>query len=66
MMSVKVPSPKTTSVAFGGPLCEDLYVTSATEHVTPSEFEEYPHAGYLFKVTGLGSRGIPGQPVRYV
>ena len=43
-----------TSCCFGGPNCEWLFVTSANVFQDPSE---YPNAGSIFIVKGLGTRG---------
>jgi len=53
LRTVTIPTPKVTSVAFGGPHLEDLYVTTASEGGAP------PPAGALFRVTGLGVKGLP-------
>ena len=51
---VEIPALETTAVAFGGNDLSDLYVTTG---IHKSEVEE--HAGKLFKVTGLGVKGVP-------
>ncbi|KAK9298960.1 hypothetical protein QLX08_007876 [Tetragonisca angustula] len=48
-----------TSVAFGGPNLDILYVTSASMGLDENQLKEQPHAGYLFAVKGLGARGFP-------
>ncbi|XP_017892939.1 regucalcin-like [Ceratina calcarata] len=48
-----------TSVAFGGPNFDVLYVTSANVDLTEDELKEQPYAGYLFAIKGLGVRGYP-------
>ena len=45
-----------TSCCFGGPNYEWLFVTSANVFQDPSE---YPNAGSIFVVKGLGTRGAP-------
>ncbi|XP_012255921.2 regucalcin-like [Athalia rosae] len=60
LQSVSLPAAKITSVAWGGPKLDELYVTSASRFDT----EENRHAGRLFKVTGLGTSGGPGVPVK--
>lgn len=50
-----------TSVAFGGPDMDILFVTTAA---TSRDGEQPPLAGHLFKVTGLGVKGLPGVKVR--
>ncbi|CAL7942671.1 unnamed protein product [Xylocopa violacea] len=48
-----------TSVAFGGPNLDVLYVTSASIGLNENQLREQPHAGYLFTIKGLGVRGFP-------
>lgn len=60
-LEIKFPSEQITSAAFGGPNLDILYVTSAaTERSGPQP----PPAGSLFKVTGLGVKGLPMSKVR--
>jgi len=56
---IKVPAKRTTSCYFGGPNYEWLFVTSACHGVETAEREEFPHAGGIFVVKGLGTRGAP-------
>jgi len=53
LRTIKIPVSKVTSVAFGGPELTDLYVTTASKGVDPAP------AGALFRVTGLGVKGVP-------
>ena len=51
-----------TSCCWGGRHYDELYVTSARSASVADE-EEYakePNAGSLFRVTGLGVKGLPG------
>lgn len=58
---IDIPSPQTTSVAFGGVNNDELYVVSA--NILPEEQAKlYPDAGFTFRVTGLGVRGAPMAP----
>lgn len=57
--AIKIPTMYVTSVAFGGPNLEDLYVTTSRK-ASEIHFENKPAAGAVFKVTGTGSRGLPG------
>ncbi|XP_028135460.1 regucalcin-like isoform X1 [Diabrotica virgifera virgifera] len=52
---VKLPAAQITSVAFGGPNLDELYVTSA--HFTDRPTGESP--GSVFRVTGLNVKGLP-------
>ncbi|XP_054272316.1 regucalcin-like [Macrosteles quadrilineatus] len=62
--TLQIPSYQVTSVCFGGPNLEDLYVTSAKQGFTEELEEKYPLAGYSFKVTGLGVKGTPSVPIK--
>ena len=55
--TVELPVKHPTSVAFGGPSLDILYVTSISKstHLSASE----PDAGGLFAVEGLGVCGLP-------
>ena len=57
--TVELPVKHPTSVAFGGPDLDILYVTSISKstNLTASE----PDAGGLFGVEGLGVRGLPAR-----
>lgn len=61
MLEIPIPAKQITSVAFGGPDMDILYVTTAA---TTRDEEQPPLAGHLFKVTGLGAKGLPGVKVR--
>lgn len=61
LLEIDIPAKQVTSVAFGGPDLDILFVTTAA---TTRDAEQPPEAGYLFKVTGLGVKGFPGVQVR--
>ncbi|XP_063241866.1 regucalcin-like isoform X1 [Bacillus rossius redtenbacheri] len=61
--TVTVPSPEVTSVAFGGKNLDELYVTSANILNDTELTKKYPDAGYTFRVTGLGVKGLPAKNV---
>ena len=65
---LELPTPNITSLAFGGPDLDVLHVTS----LDPAGFAELPpgapthpgaEGGLLYRVTGLGVRGIAETPV---
>ncbi|MFC1671563.1 SMP-30/gluconolactonase/LRE family protein [Planctomycetota bacterium] len=56
VMRVDIPTSLTTSVMFGGPDLDELYVTSAGGE---NRDKNGPDAGALFRVTGLGVKGKP-------
>ncbi|XP_051882231.1 regucalcin-like isoform X2 [Pristis pectinata] len=59
IQTVKLPVSKTTSCCFGGKDYAELYVTSATKRMDQESLQREPLAGGIFKVTGLGVKGIP-------
>ncbi|XP_021939309.1 regucalcin-like [Zootermopsis nevadensis] len=60
---IPIPTPQVTSVAFGGPQLDELYVTSA-DILTEEQKKMYPESGAIFRVTGLRVKGLPGQPIK--
>lgn len=56
---IKTPVLKVTSVMFGGPNLDVLYVTSMARPPLPRFPEDGLMAGHLFAIHGLGVRGIP-------
>jgi len=66
---IEMPSPYLTSLAFGGPNLDELYVTSLNParfpDGTPAQAPDFPGAegGFLYRVTGLGVRGVAEAPV---
>ncbi|XP_030637207.1 regucalcin [Chanos chanos] len=59
VQTVKLPAQKITSVCFGGKDYSDLYVTSASLGLDDQELAKQPEAGCIFRVTGLGVKGLP-------
>ena len=57
--TVDMPVVKTTSVAFGGPDLDTLYVTSMARPPLPRYPGDGPLRGATFAVTGLGVAGLP-------
>ncbi len=56
---IAVPARHPTMVTFGGPQLDRLYVTSATRMLVDTERAQWPLAGALFQIDGLGARGLP-------
>jgi gluconolactonase len=54
MTEIPMPVSQVTSMCFGGKNLDTMFVTTAGMEITNTQ--TYP-AGYLFKVTGFGSRG---------
>jgi sugar lactone lactonase YvrE len=61
---IEIPASQVTSVAFGGPQLDELYVTSANFFLSEEQQKRYPASGAVFRVTGLGVKGYSGQPVK--
>lgn len=56
LMSVTLPAKQVTSVAFGGPNLEDLYVTTA-KFTIDGELLNAPEHGGTYRITGLNAVG---------
>ncbi|KAJ8723565.1 hypothetical protein PYW08_003477 [Mythimna loreyi] len=63
LQTIRIPALQTTSVTFGGPELDILYVTTAS--MNRGE-EQRPPAGATFKIEGTGSKGYPNNYVRFV
>jgi len=56
--TVPLPVSRVTSVAFGGPHLDIMFVTTATRRLTPEQLSQQPNAGRVLAVHGLGVRGL--------
>ncbi len=56
---IEMPVKKVTSVMFGGPGLDILYVTSMAKPPLPRFPDDGVLRGALFAITGLGVRGVP-------
>jgi len=52
--AVPIPATRVTSVMFGGPNLDILYVTTSRFGLSDEQKKEEPLAGSVFAVTGLG------------
>uniref|UniRef100_A0A8D0KP24 Regucalcin n=1 Tax=Salvator merianae TaxID=96440 RepID=A0A8D0KP24_SALMN len=59
IQTVKLPVSATTSCSFGGKDYSELYVTSACQGMDDAALSQEPKAGNIFRITGLGVKGIP-------
>ncbi|XP_073470696.1 regucalcin isoform X1 [Aquarana catesbeiana] len=59
IQTVKLPVDKTTSCCFGGKDYSEMYVTSACEGMDEELAARQPQSGAIYKITGLGVKGIP-------
>lgn len=55
-----LPATNVTSMAFGGPDLDRLFVTSAHQELDADQAADQPLAGGLFEVVDPGVRGLPG------
>lgn len=62
MLRIRMPVPRPTSVCFGGPNLDVLYVTSASVRLTAELLEKAPQSGGLFAMQIPGVRGLPETP----
>ncbi len=58
MRSIELPLQRPTSCMFGGPGLRTLFVTSATQKLSPDELARQPLAGALLAMD-VGVRGLP-------
>lgn len=56
---IEMPVKKVTSVNFGGPDMDVLYVTSMAKPPLPRFPGDGPQRGSVFAITGLGVKGVP-------
>ncbi|KAL3282599.1 hypothetical protein HHI36_005774 [Cryptolaemus montrouzieri] len=56
--TVKIPAKQVTSVAWGGPNLDELYVTTAKFMVDGLVLNP-PEHGTVYKISGLGTKGLP-------
>ena len=56
---VRLPAAHVSSVTFGGDGLDDLYSTTAKEHLSAEERAAQPHAGDVFVVKACGFKGVP-------
>ena len=56
--TIEVPAKKTTSIAFGGPDMDWIYITSMKDPALPDDPAD-PESGSVYLVTGAGIKGIP-------
>lgn len=56
--SIKLPAERVTSVAFGGPFLNILYVTTSSYGLSEAEKKNQPKSGSLFSVEGLNVNGL--------
>ncbi|KAJ8682520.1 hypothetical protein QAD02_018312 [Eretmocerus hayati] len=65
LRTIDLPAPRITSVAFGGPKLDILYVTSSRFGMDDEEKKKYPSSGSVFAIKGLGVQGLPQTSFKY-
>nr|XP_018909888.1 PREDICTED: regucalcin-like [Bemisia tabaci] len=60
LRAVKMPARDVTSVIWGGPKLDTLFVTSSQHNLNDEEKRQQPRAGSVFAVRGLGTKGRRG------
>lgn len=58
LFEVHLPVPRITSCTFGGEKLDELYITTAREHMTEAQIKEFPLSGSLFKAN-VSFKGVP-------
>ncbi|KAL1497758.1 hypothetical protein ABEB36_008661 [Hypothenemus hampei] len=56
---IPIPARDVTSVIWGGPNLDILFVTTSRYHLSEAERRMYPAAGSVFAITNLKQRGMP-------
>lgn len=51
LFEIHLPVPQVTSCTFGGEELNELYITTAREHMSSEDIKRWPLSGSLFKVT---------------
>ncbi|XP_043289097.1 uncharacterized protein [Venturia canescens] len=59
LRTLKIPAKQVTSVAFGGPNLDTLFVTTARVGLKSEDLKSQPKAGSVFAVKGLNVSGKP-------
>jgi len=59
LREIKFPVANVTCCTFGGPLLQDLYVSTAKKELPADELRTQPLAGNLFVIKDLDSTGMP-------
>jgi sugar lactone lactonase YvrE len=56
---VRLPTSHVSSVAFGGPALDEIYITTAKEFMDEAQRAREPLAGHVFVVRNSGFKGLP-------
>lgn len=63
LYAIKMPLERVTSVTFGGPYYDTLYVTTMRTGLTQDQLKTQPSAGALFSITNLPVIGNYNNPL---
>lgn len=58
LQCIDFPAKRITSCCFGGPNYDELFVTCGRSGAPEQELKDLPLSGSLFRVTGLGVKGL--------
>ena len=59
LMQIELPVENVSCCTFGGRELNDLYITTASQHMREEDLEKQPLAGSLFVVKNCGYKGLP-------
>lgn len=62
---IEIPARDVSSVTFGGPLLDILYVTTSGHGLTAKERKKTPYAGSVFAIHNLGVHGFLANSFRF-
>ncbi|XP_071487050.1 regucalcin-like [Diadema antillarum] len=62
LQTIRFPTTNITSCCWGGANCDELFVTSAKHFLTEEQKKTQTLAGSVFRVTGLGVKGVKCDP----
>ena len=57
LRTLDMPIQSPTSVCWGGPHFDQLYVTTSSFGMSQQELDKTPESGGIFRITGLGASG---------
>ncbi|KAJ3654213.1 hypothetical protein Zmor_013416 [Zophobas morio] len=63
--SIQMPVKQITSLTFGGPNLDELYVTTGAYKLENEDLPP-PENGALYRITGVGTRGLPATNFRFI
>lgn len=64
LSKIEVAAQQVSSCAFGGPLLDQLIITTATDDLSDENLAKYPDSGNVF-IASPGVRGVPSYPFGY-